>query len=79
MQKTIQFKDFTLDEPIIPNLKRVRRDRRLMNEEMNIWLNDNNITEVINIESLEYELPVTMGSLPGVKFHGFRVWYRAQA
>ncbi|WP_272682433.1 hypothetical protein [Providencia sp. PROV120] len=46
---------------------------------MNIWLNDNNITEVINIESLEYELPVTMGSLPGVKFHGFRVWYKTQA
>ncbi|MEX6120160.1 hypothetical protein AB6G31_21460 [Providencia hangzhouensis] len=53
----IQFKDFTIDGVIISNLKSVRRDRRLMNDEMNQWLNENNITDIINIESLEYENP----------------------
>ncbi|UYV43793.1 hypothetical protein NTP67_21745 (plasmid) [Providencia rettgeri] len=72
----IQFKDFTIDGVIISNLKSVRRDRRLMNDEMNQWLNENNITDIINIESLEYEVPPTIGSLNGVKFHGFRLWYK---
>lgn len=47
-----------------------------MNDEMNQWLNENNITDIINIESLEYEIPPTIGSLGGVKFHGFRLWYK---
>lgn len=72
----IQFKDFTIDGVIISNSKSVRRDRRLMNDEMNQWLNENNITDIINIESLEYEIPPTIGSLGGVKFHGFRLWYK---
>lgn len=72
----IQFKDFTIDGVVISNLKSVRRDRRLMNDEMNQWLNENNITDIINIESLEYEVSPTIGSLGGVKFHGFRLWYK---
>ncbi|HCT9039551.1 hypothetical protein OKT76_17460 [Providencia rettgeri] len=72
----IQFKDFTIDGVIISNLKGVRRDRRLMNDKMNQWLNENNITDIINIESLEYEVPPTIGSLGGVKFHGFWLWYK---